>query len=470
MIRVVIRKEWREAVRDGRLRLFGALVVILALTALAFGVQSTNRAQALRDEARSRAAAQWNNQGEKNPHVAAHYGTFVFAPTTAATAIDPGVSAYVGRVVKLEAHQRALANHSSAEDGSGASQFSVATVLYLLVPLLIIALGYGAWSLERERGTLRQVLSTQISRNALFWGKAFALTLIITALLLPAALIVILTLIYTGGADSQTLLRLAILALAVAIYWAAFGGLTLVSSATAASSRTSLIAMVGVWGIFCLVIPRLSTEASVLISPLPSRAELARQVGTSLKHGIDGNTEREVAVESIVRDMMAEQGFEAGGLLVDEGYMAGLELQAEAQWEDSIFDHHLSDLESQIHAQERVVSYAGFLSPFIAMQTLSTALCGTDYFHHQHFTRQAESYRKLMVSELNVAFSELAGVEGWEYKAGPELWSKLPTFSYEPPALMHVLSHHMVSLLALLWWFILAVLAARYSATRVKVV
>ena len=218
MIRIVIRKEWREAVRDGRLRLFGALVVILALTALAFGVQSTNRAQSLRDEARSRAAAQWNNQGEKNPHVAAHYGTFVFAPTTAATAIDPGVSAYVGRVVKLEAHQRALANHSSAEDGSGASQFSVATVLYLLVPLLIIALGYGAWSLERERGTLRQVLSTQISRSTLFWGKALSLTLIITALLLPAALIVVLMLVYTGGADSQTLSRLAILALAVAVY------------------------------------------------------------------------------------------------------------------------------------------------------------------------------------------------------------------------------------------------------------
>ena len=38
--------------------------------------------------------------GEKNPHVAAHYGG-VFAPTSVVTALDPGVSV-LGRSVKLK--------------------------------------------------------------------------------------------------------------------------------------------------------------------------------------------------------------------------------------------------------------------------------------------------------------------------------------------------------------------------------
>ena len=154
LLRAVILKEVREVVRDGRLRVLGGIVLILAIAALAFGVQQTTRAQHAREHARERATDQWQGQGEKNPHVAAHYGTHVFAPTSAATAIDPGVSAFMGRSVKLEAHRRNLASHSAAQDGGGLQRmgaFSVAMVLLQLVPLLIIALGYGLWSRERER-------------------------------------------------------------------------------------------------------------------------------------------------------------------------------------------------------------------------------------------------------------------------------------------------------------------------------
>ena len=100
---------------------------------------------------------------KKNPHVAAHYGTHVFAPAAMTTAIDPGVSNFLGRSIKIEAHKRNLSAHSRAQDSGANNQlgaFSVATILLSLMPLLIIALGYGAWGRERERGTLRQLLST----------------------------------------------------------------------------------------------------------------------------------------------------------------------------------------------------------------------------------------------------------------------------------------------------------------------
>ena len=472
-IRHIARKELREIVRDGRLRLLAGIVFVLAMAALVFGADQTYRSQHAREHASERAAAQWEGQGEKNPHVAAHYGTHVFAPTSVATAIDPGVSAYLGRSLKIEAHQRNLAAHSEAQDGASLQRlgsFSVSTVLLQLLPLLIVALGYGLWSRERERGTLRQLISTGVDRRALLWGKIIALFAVVTGLLLPAAVVIISVLWSLGGGDAQTVSRLVLLGVGYAAYFAIFGGLTLYASASAPSSRAALVAMVGAWGLFCLVMPRGATELAGALEPLPSQAALARDVAESLEVGIDGKAEREVAIEAMMTDLMAESGMADTGMLVDDSFLSGFELQAEAQWEDMVFDHHVEALEDRIAAQERVVTLVGFLSPYLAMRTLSAGLCGTDYAHHRHFTEYAESWRKALVLQLNQTFAEEAGAQGWDYRAGPELWKNAPPFEYESPSPTEALQMHLLSLLSLLAWLALALGLARRSAQRVRVV
>jgi len=473
LIRYVARKELREIVRDGRLRLLGAIVAILAIAALAFGAEQTHRSQEAREHASEHADAQWEGQGEKNPHVAAHYGTHVFAPTSAATAIDPGVSNYLGRSVKIEAHKRNLAAHSSAQDSAGSQRlgsFSVSTVLLQLLPLLIIALGYGLWSRERERGTLRQLLSTGVDRRTLLWGKALALFGIVAALLIPAAAIIVGVLWSLGGGDASTLIRLGFLGLGYGIYFAMFGGLTLYASAAAHSSRLALVGMIGIWGLFCLIVPRGATEIAETFRPLPSQAELARDVTHSLENGIDGNTPREDGVDAIVTEMMAEEGFSNAGAMLLEADEIGMELQAEARWEDSVFDHHIRQLDDRLAAQEEMVAWAGFLSPFVAMRTLSSGLCGTDFAHHRHFTEYAEQWRKALITQLNQSFAENEGGMGWDYQAGPELWKEAPPFEYAAPDASFALRYHLISILALLFWLVLAVGLALWSARKVKVV
>lgn len=473
LIQEIARKEVREIVRDGRLRLLGGIVVILALAALLFGVLETERAEEDREHAQERSEKEWEGQGEKNPHVAAHYGTHIFAPTSVATALDPGVSAYLGRSVKIEAHQQNLADHSEAEDAGSISRmgsFSVATVLLQLVPLLIIALGYGLWSVERERGTLRQLISTGVDRRALFWGKGIGLFAVLAGLLIPAGLIIVGTLWILGGGDSSTLIRLGILGCVYSIYFAIFGGLTLYASAVAPSSRAALVVMIGAWGFFCLIVPRGATEMAGRMEPLPSQAELAREVGESMDYGFNGSPDRETSVEEITTTMMAEQGMADAGIMVDAAFMNGIELQAEAAWEDRVFDHHVSQLNQRISLQEHQVTWAGFLSPYVAMRSLSAGLCGTDYAHHRHFTEHVETWRKSFVGYLNIAFAENAGEEGWDYKASPDLWKKAPPFSYDAPRSDFAIRTHLRSLGALLFWLILALGLALRSAQRVKVV
>jgi ABC-2 type transport system permease protein len=482
MIKHVAIKEVREIVRDGRMRLLGVIVIILALAALAFGAQQTLRAQEAREQAMDRAEKQWEGQGDKNPHVAAHYGTHVFAPTSVVTAIDPGVSPYLGRSIEIKAHKRSLAAHSEAQDSAGSKRlgaFSVASVFLQLIPLLIIALGYGLWSRERERGTLRQVLSTGVNRSSLFWGKAAALFVVVLSLLIPAALIIVGVLWALGGGDGATLVRLGLLALGYGIYFAIFGALTLFASAVSRTSRGALVTMVGLWGLFCLITPRAATEVSGLMEPLPSRAQLARDVAHSLKNGLDGETDREVAIEAKVEDTLHAEGFseDALELFADETaakeaetYKAGLALKFAAEWENAVFDHYIRTLDEQVANQEAVIDWVGFLSPYVAMRTLSSAFSGTDVAHHQHFTTYAETWRQNFVNSLNEAFSKNAGAKGWDYRAGPELWKNAPPFAYEAPSPSYGLQVHLVSALSLLAWLLVAFALARWAAGRVKVV
>lgn len=473
IVMTVARKELRELIRDGRLRVLGALVVVLTLAALAFGAAQTERAHHARAHAAERADAQWRDQGEKNPHVAAHYGTHVFAPTSAATAIDPGVSAHLGRSLRIEAHQRNLAGHTAAADGSSVQrmgQLSVAAVFLQLVPLLIIALGYGLWSRERERRTLAQALSTGVEQRALGRGKALALAAAIAGVLGPAALVIVGVLWALGGGDGGTLIRVGLLLAGYTIYFAIFGGLTLHASATARSSRAALVTLVGVWGLFTLVLPRAAGELAGWMSPLPSRAELARDVAHSLERGLDGERAREAEVERITRELMAEEGIaDAGMLMADEMFAVGYELRAEARWEDMIFDHHIRRLDDRIAAQQRWIAWVGLASPYVAMRNLSAGLCGTDVAHHRHFTEYAERWRKALIEQLNSAFAERAGAQGWAYEAGPELWDEAPPFAYATPGAGFALEAHRISLLALGLWLMAALSLARVSARRIRV-
>ena len=389
------------------------------------------------------------------------------------SAIDPGVSAQLGRSIKMEAHKQNLPDHASAKDaGVGAQMggFSVSMILLKLVPLLIIALGYGMWSRERERGTLRQVLSTGVSRTTLFYGKNLALMGLIFFLLVPASIVVLAVLSYLGGFDAQTLWRLLGLCVAYGIYFSIFAALTLTVSALARTSQVSLVVLVTAWGVFCLLLPRGAVESATYSESLPSRAQFVRQVNVSLKKGIDGKAEREEAVDALVKDILAKQGFANAGFMLDPAIERGAELQAEAQWEDMVFDHHIGQLSEAIARQEGHFKTFGWLSPYIAMSSVSKALCGTDFAHHRDFGQSAERWRKRFVTMLNETFAEDAGAAGWDYKAGPEVWSKAPPFEYAAPPMSFAVTQVKGPLAALLFWLLVSFIAAAYYTRRMKVV
>lgn len=471
LIRAVAAKELLELARDGRFRVLGAVVGGLLVLSLAFGWQESRKVLAERTAAQATAEEHFLDQGEKSPHAAAHYGKYVFKPTGPLSFLDPGVEPHLGVTMKLEAHKRGLPADAASRDGTAVQRFgqlSVAAVLQLLVPLLIIAIGFGAWSGERERGTLRQVASLGVEPRILSAGKAIGLSLALLVLLVPAIVAGVAVAALFGGEGAVSPLRLLGVAAAYSAYFAAFVAITLYTSARSSSSRVALVGLVAFWGVAGLIAPRLAADVAEAVAPLPTAQALAADIRTSLRDGLPGQP-REQRVESVSTALLEQYGFKDAEMMMDEGLLRGIELQSEARFEEEVFDHHFSGLFASMDRQERVVQWASVFSPVLAVRALSAGLCGTDFAHHHHFAEAAEIYRRELVAALNDAFAQNAGAAGWSYQAGREVWETAPAFAYTAPTVGWAARRVALPAALLLAWLLVAALAARRAVATMRV-
>ncbi|MFM7857625.1 MAG: hypothetical protein ACKO96_38320, partial [Flammeovirgaceae bacterium] len=122
MILKIALKELKEIVREGRFRITAITVFVLLLAALFVSRSYYASVNAQHNEAKENARGEWLSQGQKNPHSAAHYGTYAFKPKYPLSLIDNGVDKYTGVSIYLEAHKRNEAQHAAAQDQTALSR------------------------------------------------------------------------------------------------------------------------------------------------------------------------------------------------------------------------------------------------------------------------------------------------------------------------------------------------------------
>ena len=154
----VAAAEWRSISRRRSYLalMLGFLALLLVAAWLGGQKQACERERQLSYQALAR--AQWEGQPDRHPHRVAHYGTFAFKPPGPLAAVDPGVDGYAGRSLFLEAHRQNASNFAEAAELSSVSrlgELSLAFALHVALPLVVVALGYGALVDERESGRLR---------------------------------------------------------------------------------------------------------------------------------------------------------------------------------------------------------------------------------------------------------------------------------------------------------------------------
>ncbi|SAI59908.1 ABC-type transport system involved in multi-copper enzyme maturation%2C permease component [Bordetella ansorpii] len=441
MIMLVALKDLRERLRDGRLYWAGGIVVILLMTALAVGYLHQREAHTEQAAAQNNDYQDWLRQDARHPHDAAHQGMHVFKPDTALALLDPGINPYIGSTIWLQAHRQSEVKFRPAQDASGLQRFgdlSAAWILQALGPLLVIVLGFNAFSGEREQGILRQTLSLGVAPWRLLWGKATALAISLSLLLVPAAAAASVA-IWLAGGRGDALSRFAMLSCGYAMYLAAFIFLTLGISAAARSSRVAITVLLAVWIANTVIAPRVMAELSRGLYPSPTRLEFNQALQNDLKATSDrvwmqafGTTER------WSRDVPLNQW--------------GLALKLDDQSSYAVYDRHFGQLWDTWEHQQAVQESMGWAMPLLAMRALSASMAGTDFAHHRAFTTAAEHHRRVIqdiVSTDLVAHADTLEHQHFSYHASPSLWARVPPFQYQPPTANWALHQARLSLLML---------------------
>ena len=465
-IRVMAAKELRESLRDGRFRWLAISVLILLAAGLIAGGLETREAQeaiALAEEAERQT---WEGQGPRNPHSAAHFGNYAFKPRPMLSSLDRGVDAYLGTAVWLEAHWQDPFALRPAEDRTAVQRFgelTAAFTLQVLVPLLIIVLGFSAFAGERERGTWLHLASLGLDGRTLAFGKALGLGAALALVLLPAGLLT-LGLAAWGGSVGAT----AVLLLVYAAYFVTWLGLVLAVSAWASTARTALVVLLGFWMLQALVVPRLVADIAESAVPVPTPRAFFAAIAEDEAQGMDGLGDRAERRQALEEKTLAE--YDVASLDELPINFAGLSLQASEEHSNLVYDKHYGDLWRRYLDQERLHVWGAVLSPRLAVRALSMAVAGTDVSRHRHFAEAAELHRRELVKFLNQDMIENAGANSFGYMADEELWRATPAFSYQPPGLDESLARQGLAVVCLVVWLVGALAFAVVAVSRQRVV
>ncbi|MCA1572285.1 MAG: DUF3526 domain-containing protein [Chloroflexi bacterium] len=469
----IARHELRDVVRDGRFRWTSAAVLGLLLVALLTGWTYQRSVTAEHASAARTSRDTWLAQPAKDPHTAAHYGSYVFKPREPLTLFDNGVNAYAGVAAWLEAHKQNEFQFRPAQDRASVArlgQLTAAVTLQALVPVLIVLLAFTKFAGEREDGTLRQLVAAGVSPRLLAAGKALGVAAALGIVLIPATVIGAIALVATSGADAvgQNLLRVAALAAVYVLYFAVFIGLTLAVSATARKASHALAVLVAFWALNAVLAPRVASDISRAWHPAPSAFEFAQRVQHDTYDGLSVHTYNVARAADLRARLFDEhQVSRVEDLPVNFRGIDYLEREAHS---NDVWDAHYRRLWSAFEGQTAVHQLAGFAAPLMAVRALSMALAGVDFQHHRHFAQAAEAYRHQMVLAMNrdLAYGGSSQRLG-AYATDTELWQTIPPFEYRQPELTWSLAQAQTGAFALFFWIVAAGLALIASLRRMAI-
>jgi len=469
MISTIVRHEFKAALRDGRFRWAYIIISLLLLAALFAGWSYHRDITAQRHNAAHAEHERWLDQPEKNPHSAAHFGIYAFKPRLTPALVDPGVEPYAGVTTWMEPHRQNDVVYRPAEDATAAQRFgdlTVALILQLLLPLLIVAVGFSAVTAERERGTLRQISAIGLSPTRWLFGKAVGLASAFSLIAVPALLLSGLVLL---GLDTDSVAqnaggRFGLMALVYLVYLAVFLFLTLAVSASVRSSRASLIILLGAWMLNGLLVPRTLSEFAAARHPIPSVASVKKEIQERQR-----NPEYAEKGNTIWQPRVIEKYGLSG---VDEIARLSARGQQLLRNETATFlvaDEVYGELHDQIEAQNAYQRARSWLAPLAALQPLSRALAGTDFAHHRDFVESAETYRRVIQDTMNEDILINDGKQGsGAYMAGPDLWQKVPPMVLTAPSLSDALRGQCVPFVALFAWLAATLVFFGTAARRLK--
>lgn len=423
------------------------------------------------------ADATFQAQPDRHPHRMVHYGHYVYRTASPLAMIDSGIDSMVGTSVFLEGHRQNTATFAAAKETGLLARFGSFTpafVLQILAPLLLIICGFSSVTREKEQKTLYQLMGQGVSGNALLLGKSMALWFVALIALLPALIV---GLIATIGNDFGFTQSLFVMTIGYLLYLSIWVLLIVSVSSVLRTSAQSLSALLGLWVVAAVLMPRIAAEYAGAVVPTPSQIETNLRFAEAMRNEGDSHDIEDAAFRDLRAETLDEYGVES----IEDlpfNYRGLVALQGE-ELDTQLLNQFAEERMLREMEQTDVASNFAWLSPLISMRDLSMSLAGTSLQDHHHFLRAAEDYRYEMVQTFNrLQMTEMTLSEdlarnddaesGQRTRVDAAHWQQMPEFELQPLSHTQRWQGASKAALTLSSWLIAAFLMLLLCARRVR--
>lgn len=400
-------------------------------------------------------------QKDRNPHSAAHFGTYIFKPFAPLSLYDPGVNNYSGSTYRVEAHKQSEMNFANPPDTITILRFgelSTSTVLQLLIPLLLIFISFSSISKEREAGTLKILFAQGLQHRSLLWGKIFGNYFIITLIVLP----VFICALITGISNYDILLKSILFIIVYSFYFFIIASICVLISYRTKTSKDSLLSLLCIWILLCIVFPKLIAGIATTQYSLISYHKFQEQIDHDFSFGINKDGTYKERKEKIEAKLLAQYDVDSISLLPVN--IDGILLQASEDYNSKVYQYRSAPVTNQMEQQKYLYKLASFFTPYISIQQSSMAFAETDLYHHHNFHKKARRYRDDFVRTLNAELTKFQ--KNQEHIVNTTFLKNMKQFSYNPTSVRFVFDKQYLVFISFFYWLVLLILTVEISIRK----
>jgi len=338
-----------------------------------------------------------NLESQPNFAALAGYGLKINRPRHVLSVIASGVDDAVGRVATVNLSYDPNLVDSKYESNPVFSVFGALDLTFIvkiILSLFAILFTHDAIVGEKERGTLKLILSNKVPRDKVILGKLIGgyISLVIP-LIVPLILSLLIFLVTPNiSLSGQDWGRLLFMFLIFFLYLSVFFTLGLFISARTKKSSTSFLILLFIWVIFVTIIPKISILAAAQLKPIPSVHEITAKKDAFLQQ-IQGG------VQKAGRDWYIANTPKPGDDLKVYEEKAHKWLEDFQQEVTRKIDENNSALERDYQAKKRAqVDLAiniSRISPASALTFSTMSLARTGLDEHEQYLASIRAYKRI---------------------------------------------------------------------------
>jgi len=231
------------------------------------------------------------------------------------------------------------------------------------------------------------------------------------------------------------------------------------------------------WIFSALLVPRIAVTLTSYSLPSEGKIITDMRMNEDLRKLGDGHNSADPAFAKLKSNLLAQYDVES----VEElpvNFRGVVATKSEEDLTNTLNAYAETRMSRELAQSKRLDGF-GILSPYVAINTASRTLAGTDLRTHHRFLREAEALRYQFVQGLNKVHAEQLNyaddlkrssdaASEQRTRVSADNWKVLQEFRFEPYPAQVRLSGALFSLLSLLLWLFGLLLIGTLASRRIK--